>query len=391
MIFHRFGIKSRNIILLYSTTLLQGMMFFLPILALYYQESLFSVKNVALIFSIEALFSVIFEVPTGAIADLFGRKRTLILATVINILGIAVLSIGGNMAMFVVYAVLVSLARSLNSGTDTALMYDTLKNEGKENFYKKMSGMYMSIWPIGATIGSIVGGYLATISLHTPIFYTLIPFVISLVLNFFLVEPEYEKKTGTTLNGHIWESIKDVLKNKQMLIILSGGVIAWSLGESVHFLSQIFFQSKQIPILWYGYLGAASFSFSSLGFYCSHAISERFGNKKTVVLSVIFLSLLLIASTLTPGYLSIILFALSSFFFGLRSPILGHLWNEEAESRKRATLNSINSLVYQLGVAIVIPIVGYWSDLFSINTAFLLSGLIMLIVSTSFFTMLKHD
>src|SRR3989338_2173266 len=297
MIFHRFGIKSRNIILLYSTTLLQGMMFFLPILALYYQESLFSVKNVALIFSIEALFSVIFEVPTGAIADLFGRKRTLILATVINILGIAVLSIGGNMAMFVVYAVLVSLARSLNSGTDTALMYDTLKNEGKENFYKKMSGMYMSIWPIGATIGSIVGGYLATISLHTPIFYTLIPVVISLVLNFFLVEPEYEKKTGTTLNGHIWESIKDVLKNKQMLIILSGGVIAWSLGESVHFLSQIFFQSKQIPILWYGYLGAASFSFSSLGFYCSHTISERFGNKKTVVLSIVFLSLLLIAST----------------------------------------------------------------------------------------------
>lgn len=249
----------------------------------------------------------------------------------------------------------------------------------------------MSIWPIGAAISSIIGGHLATISLRTPIFYTLFPFIVALVLLFFLIEPKYGQKKETTLSGHMFESIQDVFKNKQMIIILFGGIVAWSFGESMHFLSQIFFEYKQIPIVWYGYLGWLSFGLSSFGFYFSHDISEWFGNKTTVTVSIVFMSLLVIFSTLTAGYISVVLFVLSSFFFGLRSPILGHLWNEEVESRKRATLNSINSLVYQWGVAIVIPIVGYWSDMFSINTAFLFSGGMILFISTSLFLFLKNN
>jgi MFS family permease len=212
-----------------------------------------------------------------------------------------------------------------------------------------------------------------------------------LILIFFIVDPPYEKKTESTINSHMIESFKDVLKNKQLIFILFGGIVAWSFGESVHFLSQLFFEFKDIPILWFGYVAAASFAFSSLGFYFAHNISERFGNKRTVIASVVLLSFLLVLSTLTSSYVMLILFSLSSFFFGLRSPILGHLWNAEIESRKRATLNSINSLVYQLGVALVIPLVGYWADLFTVNTAFLLSGLIILIIPPVFFVFLKKN
>jgi MFS family permease len=391
MITNNFGIKSRNIPLLYIITFLQGLMFFLPILSLYFQQTLFTVQNVAIIFAVEAIASAIFEVPTGAIADLFGRKRTMLVAYAIDLGAICILFVGGSMAMFILYAILSALGHALNSGCDSALMYDTLKEEGKEKYYKKISGIYMAIWPLGAAISSIVGGYLAMISLRTSVFYSIFPFVVALLLIFFLIEPKYKRKAGATMNSHMLESAKDVLKNKQMLVILLGGIVAWSLGESTHFLSQIFFQYKQIPILWYGYLGAISFGLSSLGFYFSHNISEWLGNKKTVIISIISSALLLILATLTPGYIAMALFAFSSFFFGLRSPVLGHLWNIESESRKRATLNSINSLIYQLGVAIVIPMVGYWSDLFSINTAYLISGLIILVVSTSFFALLKNN
>ena len=385
------GVKSRNISLLYITHFLNGLMFFFPILALYYQQTLFSVQNVALIFAIEAIASAVFEVPTGAIADLFGRKKTMLVAYLINIVSFLFLWIGGSMVIFIVYAILTALAHALNNGSDTAMMYDTLKQEGKENLYKKISGVYMSIWPAGAALSSVAGGYLATISLRTPIFYTIFPFVIALILISFINEPPCEKKHDATLNGHMLESIKDVFKNKQLIFILLGGIIAWSFGESTHFLSQLFFQFKNIPILWFGYATAAEFALSSLGFYFAHSISEYFGNKLTVVISVILLALFLIAATFTTGLIMLVLFSVSSFFFGLRSPILGHLWNQECESRKRATMNSINGFVYQLGVAIIIPIVGYWSDLFTINTAFLLSAIIILFFSTSFFLFLKKN
>jgi MFS family permease len=391
MLFNLSGIKSRNILILYVISFLQGMVFFLPILALYYEQTLFSAKNVALIFSIEALTSVIFEVPTGAIADLFGRKRTILLAYSIDIIAFVILWIGGSMTMFALYAFLTALAHSLNSGTHTALMYDTLVEEGKQNLYKKISGIYMSIWPFGAALGSIIGGYLATISLHTPILWTIPPFIIAWLFILFLVEPKYEKKSDSTIYGHIGESIKDVLKNRQLVFILLGGIVAWSFGESTHFLSQLFLEFKQIPIVLFGYVSAAGFGLSALGFYFSHAVSEKIGNKNTVVYSVIVLGLLLVLATLTTGYVMLIFYSLSSFLFGLRSPVLGHLWNEECESRKRATMNSINSLVYQLGVALIIPLVGYWSDLWTVNTAFLLSGLAIMLISPLFFAFLKNN
>jgi len=378
--------KPRNIYLLYAITCLHGMMFFLPILALYFQQTLFTAQNVAIIFAVEAIAAAIFEVPTGAVADLFGRKRTMILASGINMLSIAILFIGGSMWMFVTYAIISALANALNSGTDTALMYDTLKEIKKEKYYKKISGIHMALWPVGAAIGSI-----AVISLQTPVLYSLIPYTLVLLLNFLLVEPQYEHQTDSTFNGHIVESIKDVLHNKQLIFILLGGIVAWSFGESMQLMSQLFFQYKNIPIIWFGYAEAAGFIMSSLGFYFSHYISERFGNKKTIIVSVIVLALLVISATLAKGYLVLVLFELSSFLFGLRSPILGHLWNEEVESRKRATTNSINSFVYQLGVAIFVPLVGYWSDLFSAGTAFLFSALIILFISPIFFSFLKKN
>ncbi|MBR9690518.1 MFS transporter [Candidatus Woesearchaeota archaeon] len=72
---NKYGIKSRNIELMYLTRLVGGLLFYLPISALYLEESLFSVTNVAIILAIQSISFALFEIPTGSIADLFGRKK----------------------------------------------------------------------------------------------------------------------------------------------------------------------------------------------------------------------------------------------------------------------------------------------------------------------------
>ncbi|NOQ55345.1 MAG: hypothetical protein GQ477_00915 [Nanohaloarchaea archaeon] len=96
------------------------MMFFLPIYALYLEQNLFTMTNVALIISIEAISAAVFEIPTGAIADIFGRKKTLISAYMFSLISIIFLYVGGSMLMFVFYAILNSVGRSLASGALTA-------------------------------------------------------------------------------------------------------------------------------------------------------------------------------------------------------------------------------------------------------------------------------
>ncbi len=379
--FNKANIKSKNIIFIYISMLFGGLLFFLPILALYFEKNLFSITNVAIIFAVEAIAFTVFEMPTGAIADLFGRKRTIIFANIISLLALVFLYIGGSMIMFILYAIINSLARSLSSGTDSALIYDTLKEEKKEKYYKKTIGTYNALWPLGASLGSLIGGYLAKVSLSFPILITFIPLFIATVLTFFLKEPKYEKENHKNLFRHMKNSLKIVVNNKQLIILMIGGFILMAFGETIHLLNPLFFNFKEIPIEFFGWISALIFGCSSFGSYISYKVSDRFGNKKILLISVFCSPLLLLFSTLSNKYISIILFIVPSLFYGLRGPIINHLLNLEISSSKRATIISTSNLLGQLGLAIFSPIIGYLADLYSINTAFKISSILMFSVT----------
>lgn len=383
--FNKLEIKSKNITIIYLSMLIGGLLFFLPILALYFEKSLFSVTNVAIIFAVGAMAFAVFEMPTGAIADLFGRKKTIIAANIISILALVFLYIGGSMIIFIFYAIINAFARSLASGTDSALIYDTLKDEHKEHSYKKVVGTYHALWPIGASIGAIIGGHLAKVSLSFPILITFIPLLIATGLTFFLKEPDYEKEDHRNVFRHMINSLKIIINNKQLVILMIGGFILMAFGETIHVLGPLFFKFKEISIELFGWITALIFGFSSLGHYISYRVSEKLGNKRTLVLAVICSPLLLLLATLSLKYTAIILFIIPALFFGLRNPIISHLINLEISSSKRATIISTSSFLGQLGLAIFAPVIGYFAELYTINTAFKISALLMVSVPILYF------
>lgn len=382
--FNKFGIKSRNIPLLYLIEVIGGMMFFLPILALYLQQSLFSITNVAIIFSVEAIGIVLLEIPTGAIADLFGRKKTIVVAQFSMLVGLVFLFIGGSMVSFVLFAVFNSIARSLTSGTVSAFVYDTLKEEDKEKYFKKVFGTLMALWPLGAAIGSVIGGYLATVSYSLPVLGSFIPIIIICGLSFFLKEPLFEKEEHRNILKHSINTAKVIVSNKQLILFAITGLIALSLGETMHILAPIFFQYKEIPIVYFGYITALIYGFSSLGHYSSHYVSERWGNKRTLIVSAFISPLLILGATVTPVIPLILLWTLSAIFYGLKNPIIDQMLNEEVDSRKRATVLSINNFIGRLELAAVTPLFGYFADIYTINTAVQLSATLMLAVPVLF-------
>ncbi|MDD2656807.1 MAG: MFS transporter [Patescibacteria group bacterium] len=384
MFLKKYNIKSRNIPLMYVIGFFGGLLFFLPVLALYFEQSLFSVKNVALIFSIEALAMAVFEIPTGSFSDIFGRKKVIMLYSISVLVALSFLSIGENIFMFVGYAIFNGFAMALSSGNDQAFIYDSLKEEGKEQYYKKVIGTLYALWPLGASIGSIIGGYLAHISLKTPIVYSFIPIVIAFILSLFLKEPDYHKAEEKNLFKHISSSIKVIIKSKQLLILIVGWLILMSLGESMHLLKPLFFEFKEIPLIYFGYFSALIFGLSSLGFYISHSVSEKFGNKRTLIFSLLLALLLTIVATFTHKYVAAFFLAVPSILFGIRNIVIDYLFNKNIPSSYRATINSINSFVSKIGIAIMVPLIGYFADLYNINVAFMMVIGIMFVVPILF-------
>ena len=170
-----------------------------------------------------------------------------------------------------------------------------------------------------------------------------------------------------------------------MFIGMIGGFILMAFGETIHLLGPLFFKFKEIPIELFGWITAFVFGFSSLGHYFSHSVSEKIGNKRALLLAVFGSPLLLLLATLSPKYIAIGLFVIPSIFFGLRNPIINHLLNLEVSSSKRATIISTSNFLGQLGLAIFSPMIGYFADLYTINTAFKISALLMFSVTILYF------
>ena len=377
--YRSYKIKSNNILWIYTSMILLGLLFFLPILALYFEESLFTVTNVALIFSIHAFTSMIFEVPSGAFADLFGRKKTLIVSYIIFIIALIFLYIGGSMIIFVLYAFLAALAGSLFSGTDVAIIYDTLKEEKKEKHFKKIIGTYHALWPMGAVIGSVVGGYLAKISLSTTVLYSFIPTVLAGLFVLFIKEPKYKKEEHRNVIKHMFNSLKLIIGSKQLFLLFLGAFILWSFGETIHHLAPLFFKFKEIPIHYFGWIFAVIFGFSSIGHYFSHEVSEKIGNRLTLIISSLIGPVLLIIATILTNFSAIIIYVIPSLIFGLRNPIVDHLINLEVSSSKRATINSVRNFTGAMGFVIFAPAIGYFAELYTINSAFKIAAVMMFI------------
>lgn len=370
---------------MYLANLFGGMLFFLPIYALYLERSLFSVTNVAIIFAIEAAAMVIFEVPTGAVADLFGRKKTVISAHLIAIVGIFILYIGGSMAVFILAVLIIALARSLSSGTHNALIFDTLKEEKKEKYYKKIIGTVHAMWLIGASTGSVIGGYLASIELGLPVLLATIPMLISAGFLFLLKEPDYEKADHKNIFKHMLNSSKVIISNKQLLVLLFAAFVFLAFNESVHFMNALFFEFRNIPIEWFGYIAAFTFGCSATGHYISHDVSEKFGNKTTLIIATFMMPVLLLGAVFSPTILAVIFLSIAGIPYGIREPISEHLLNLEVHSSMRATIISTSMLMRGLGIALVAPIVGYWADLYNVQTAFKFCGFAILSVPLIYF------
>ena len=119
----------RNLYLIYLRTLSGGFVFFLPIFALYLESKLFSIFNVTLVLSIQALSIVILEIPTGIISDKFGRKISLLFSNLTGILYILMLILSTNLVHFSLTMILGGLSFTLSSGSDTAILFESVENE----------------------------------------------------------------------------------------------------------------------------------------------------------------------------------------------------------------------------------------------------------------------
>lgn len=178
------------------------------------------------------------EVPTGAVADLLGRKNTLIMAFLVMGLGNLLMGSATNFATIIMSVVGCSLGVSLFSGSLEALMFDSLKQENQEQKFDQVLANTRTISLIGAALASLLGGWLYTINPRLPFLLMGLIFLLTILPALFLVEPKIDSEKFSLAN--YWRQTRQgfhqlfktpllTRQNRLLLAAAAFGVIAFEI------------------------------------------------------------------------------------------------------------------------------------------------------------------
>ena len=353
----------------------------MPTIVLFFQENGLSMKEILLLQSLFSIGVVLFEIPSGYFSDVVGRKTTIVLGCIFGFLSLLTYSFSYGFIGFLIAELLLGLGTSFISGTDSAIIYDTLLQLKKEKEYKKIEGRMLSAGNFSEGIASIIGGFLALINLRTPFFVETALMFLTIPIALSLVEPKrhkYKNKEGSL--KEIMKIVKYSLndhKEVKCLIFYAGFTVASTL-TMVWFI-QPYFLLVNLPLAYFGIVwGILNFSVGIFSLY-AHKFESIVGRKKSLI-SLIFISFAgYILLGLFQSLWSIIFIFLSYFVRGISSPVLKDYVNKLISSDMRATVLSIKNLVGRLIFAIIGPFMGWVADIYSLQTALLTSGTIFLI------------
>lgn len=134
----------------------------MPIYVLFFQERGLTLGDIAIIFIAFRIGKLIFEIPTGVVADMYGRKFSTLIGVFLSYLvWIAMAFSSGFEAILVLYF-LMGVFTTLVTGAEEAWTYDWLKHNKSENLYTKFNSRVQIIAGAGYMIAPIIGGLLAT-------------------------------------------------------------------------------------------------------------------------------------------------------------------------------------------------------------------------------------
>ena len=322
-------------------------------------------RQLAIIDAITFGAGLLMEIPSGAISDLFGKKKTIILGTGTAFLSILLMSQASHPITFFIAQLFLLIGWSLNSGAVEALVYDTLLEKNRAAEYEKVISHSSSLASWTTIVAVFVGGYLYELHFRLPTVAWGLTYAVAFYLALKLTEPKIDSekfswqvywqqlKTGTLALFK-----KSLLPYSVVIFSLMGGYYLYDFGflkltMLENFGFSPFMQSKIFTIL---YMVGASTVLTVPW------LRKKVSDKKGLYLLTALLGVGYISSYFFFGWLglvSVLLIELSGY---LVNPWISVVVNQEIESKYRATTLSALALISKIPYVLLAIVAGNFAE-----------------------------
>lgn len=331
----------------------------------------------------------ILEIPTGAFADSFGRKQSIICGCMVLSLSYLLYFTGNTLAMFIIAEIVGAFGATLISGALDAWAVDALAANASTLPLEQLFRQEENVGKYGIIIGSLLGALAGTTNLAWPWLLSGLCMIAAAVCAHRLIkEPEFATKTFkftlAPLKQTIHESWHAGRTNPSFIRIAVAGAI---LGISVQSMNMqwsiLFHNGFKLPVWSLGLIFVAISLFTALGARLAPMTAQKTAHDgQSIALAFVFIGLMMIfsgqATWLIPA---MTFFLLHEMGRGTFSPLKKAIINRRIEGQNRATMLSLDSMVSHAGAVIGLIGGGWISTSFSLGTAWASSGILLIAIA----------
>jgi predicted MFS family arabinose efflux permease len=341
-----------------------------PIIIPFYKANGLSATQILVTQAVFSLSMLIFEVPSGYLSDVIGRRKTLIICATSYPLGIFVYAFSSSFFGFLCAETILGFSLSMRSGTDSAILYDTLLQMDQVRSYKKYEGRAFFFERLGTSLASVSGGLCALVSLRFTFFANAISSLFLFPVSLSLIEPERKTRKSSNPLKDLIGIVKFSLKKREVLGIMLFSSLLLTTGIISIWGYFMYLGTWRVPLYWYGIYFALFQLASAYSSLLSHKVENLFGQKGSI-----YLLFLIPVFQLTIGFVNtpwiIPLMLLHATLWGMATPVFLDILNAYIESDIRATVLSVAGMIGRITYVIIGPIFGLLIDKISLFVAFL--------------------
>ncbi len=331
------------------------------------------------------------EAPFGALADKIGHSRVLAFGAGVYALTILGFGFTDNYWMLFADYMLWAVAMACRSGADQALLYDSLKQAGREDMFAKIAGRGFAIAISAGTTGIVLGGVLATFtSLAFTVQISCIAPVVACFVALSMIEPQVLHERRKYLD-QLKAGVSFAWSTKQVRYTVLMASALMMAGFAPVVLVQPFLIKHDVATGLFGVYQAPLQIFAVVAAITAYRVVGRLGRPKVIALActgMIIAFLGLAAFDTEPAFA---FFALPALCRGVIRPTMDAYLNQHTPSDMRATVLSMSSLVLSVGLAFFEPIIGFITDDVSITAAFAFVAAFFIVVMPPLFVLWRRS
>ncbi|NMB97986.1 MAG: MFS transporter [Clostridiaceae bacterium] len=383
----KYNYKS-NIWKLYAIRFFHNLIPAYVIERLFWEQRGMTIRMVVYTEIIYAITIVLLEIPTGIIADKWGRKRMMVLNAFLGCCEFFILIFATEFWHFAAVVFLAGIGHSACSGSENALLYDSLVHNNETHLFEKYLGS-LNAFDFSAAMLAALSGSIMTrwFKFEFNYWISFASMLISLCISLVLIETDIksENDESVEIRRYVSDSVLFFKKNPGVCLVVLSGMIA---GSAVNFIDefwQIYANRIGFPVVFFGLLSAGFMIFRLPGNMFAYALKKRFSYRALIsgviaVYTAGFACLWIIKGYSSFGYYGLAAIFLIYIVSGILEPIVTGYLHHRIDSTMRATIDSFQSLGLR-AVAVIAGLgFGFISSKFDIFGGY---GFIALICGTS--------